>query len=96
MCTDFALREVVAGDRFIDELVGESASEERIHEDESRPEDEVVHLCSDEEQEDHEQLLVLTAGSNCLESVLYGLIHQIYSNYFFKIVMARSDCLNLL
>lgn len=44
---------MATGYGLIYELVGEGASEERIHKDEGRPKDEVVHLSSDEEKEDH-------------------------------------------
>lgn len=85
---------MVAGDGLVDELVGEGASEERIHEDEGRPEDEVVHLSSDEEQEDHQQLLVLAASSDGLKSVFDWLIHQIFANNILKTVMVGSHSLS--
>lgn len=44
---------MLAGYGLIYELVGEGALEEWIHEDESRAEDKVVHLCGDEEEEDN-------------------------------------------
>lgn len=82
---------MATGYGLIYELVGEGASEERIHEDKGRTEDEVVHLSSDEEQEDHQQFLVPAARSDGLKSVLDRLIHQIFSNYILKTVMAGSQ-----
>lgn len=73
--TNHALADPVAGDGFVNEVFGERAFEDGIHEDVGWPQEKVVDEASDEEEVEDDQFLVFARFAQLFQRTLHRQMH---------------------